>query len=306
MNDAKGSRWENPWTVTLGGMVANLLLSAGKILAGVLFSSKTILADGVHSLTDLVSDIAVLGGLYMGDQPADARHPYGHRRVFTLVAMFIGVGLLVAAGWIGYGAFESLHHPAEPIRGPWPLVMALLTIPLKEVLFRWTRRAGQTSGNPALLANAWHHRTDVLTSLAAAAGIAGAMLGGSRWMMLDGITAIILSAFLLVESVKMVHEAAQELIDRAPGEGDLASIGEIVQATDGVDSFHGIRGRTLGGKLELDLHIQVDPHMSVEHGHEIASAVRRRISAAHPDVQEVIVHVEPSHTHKPEPSIKQT
>ncbi len=282
--------------VTLWGLAVNLVLAGGKIAAGVIFSCQTILADGVHSLTDLVSDIAVLASLRWGDMPADDCHPYGHRRVHTLVAMFVGMGLLGAAAMIGYRAIGSLRAGnTERIIGFAPLALAALTIPTKELLFHLTRQVGIKTENPAVIANAWHHRTDAFTSLAAGVGIAGAMFAGAKWQMLDGLTAAVLSAFLLVAAVKMILNACSELIDRAPDAAEVSQLSRTVHLTAGVKGFHAIRVRSLGGKLEMDLHILVDPNLTVEEGHRIASNVRCRITEADSKVQQVIVHVEPDH-----------
>ncbi|RKY27864.1 MAG: cation-efflux pump [Planctomycetota bacterium] len=281
--------------VTIWGMAVNLALAGAKIAAGVVFSCQTILADGVHSLTDLVSDLAVLASLKWGNRPADPCHPYGHRRVHTLVAMFVGIALFGAAAMIGYRAVASLSSATVgAITGPVPLAMAMLTVPVKEWLFRVTRRAGHQANNPAVLANAWHHRSDAFTSLGASAGIAGAMFGGEKWQMLDGLTAAVLAAFLLVAAIKIIISACNELTDRAPAKAQVARLGKVIQQTQGVQNYHAVRARKLGGKVEMDLHILVDPNLTVEAGHNIASAVRQRILAADNSVQQVIVHIEPN------------
>ncbi len=288
-------------SITIWGVVVNIALSGSKIGAGVVFSCQTILADGVHSLTDLVSDIAVLASLKWGDLPPDDSHPYGHRRVHTLVALFVGLGLLSAAGIIGYRAVDSLHlNVKNGIVGFVPLSLAILTIPAKEILFHLTRRVGVRISNPAVIANAWHHRTDAFTSLAAAVGIAGAMFAGPKWQMLDGLTAAVLSAFLLVAAVKMIIISCDELIDKAPAEEQVAMLEMIVCKTAGVRDCHAVRARKLGSKVEMDLHVTVDPSLTVEEGHNIATDVKHRILAADDSVQQVIVHIEPDHTSQSE------
>jgi cation diffusion facilitator family transporter len=283
-----------PRGVTWLGLASNLVLAAGKIAAGMFFGSQAILADGVHSLTDLVSDIAVLLGLRYGNRPADPCHPYGHRRMHTLVAMFIGLGLLGLAWEIGYHAVMSLreiHRPA--ITGPWPLILALATIPIKECLYQLTAKIGRRTDNPAVIANAWHHRTDAMSSLAAAGGIAGAMFLGPGWSVLDPMMAAVIAAFLVMASAKLIWSSAGELIDRAPGEKKMSRIANVVLQTRGVRAYHAIRARKLGGMVDMDVHVMVDPNLTVREGHDIARDVRRRIQDAEPNVQQVIVHVEP-------------
>ncbi|MDP6417484.1 MAG: cation diffusion facilitator family transporter, partial [Gammaproteobacteria bacterium] len=254
----------------------------------------TILADGVHSLTDLVSDIAVLASLKWGDLPPDNTHPYGHRRVHTLVAVFVGMGLLGAAGIIGFRAIASLQDDSQnPIVGFIPLSLAIITIPAKEILFHITRRVGLQTANPAVLANAWHHRTDAFTSLAATVGIAGAMFAGAKWQMLDGLTATVLAAFLLVAAIKMIIRACDELTDKAPEDEQIARLENIVYETPGVRSSHAVRARRLGSKMEMDLHVRVDPTLTVKEGHDIASDAKRRILQADDSVQQVVIHIEP-------------
>lgn len=283
-----------PRGVTWLGLVSNLVLAGGKIGAGLLFGSQAILADGVHSLTDLASDVAVLIGLRYGDRPADPSHPYGHRRMHTLAAMFIGLVLLGLAWEIGYRAVLSLRDVHRTtITGPWPLVLALVTIPVKEFLYQLTVRIGRKTDNPAVIANAWHHRTDAMSSLAAAGGIAGAMFLGKHWSVLDPMMAGVIAAFLVMASAKLIWSSGSELIDRAPGEKTMARIAEIVLRTPGVKTYHAIRARKLGGQVEMDVHVMVDPNLTVREGHDIASNVRRRIRMAETNVQQVIVHVEP-------------
>ena len=285
-----------PRSVTICGLVINLVLAGAKIAAGFLFSSKTILADGAHSLSDLVTDFAILVGLKFGDRPADDSHPYGHRRVHTLIAMFVGIALLGTAVWIGLSAILQLHkHTATPIVGPIPLILALLTIPAKEILFQLTRRVGMREGNPALLANAWHHRSDALTSVVAVLGISGAMFLGPNWGILDDITAAVLAAFILVAAAKMILAAAMELIDHAPNPELVSHIAHIVAQTPGVEGYHQLRARKLGGKVDMDIHVLVDPNLTVDQGHRVASEVRSKILHTNIGVQQVIVHVEPNH-----------
>jgi cation diffusion facilitator family transporter len=283
-----------PRGVTWLGLASNLVLAGGKIAAGLLFGSQAILADGVHSLTDLVSDVAVLLGLRYGNRPADPCHPYGHRRMHTLVALFIGLGLLGLAWEIGYHAVMSLHDfSGATIRGWWPLVLALATIPIKELLYQLTAAVGRKTDNPAVIANAWHHRTDAMTSIAAAGGIAGAMFLGESWSILDPIMAAVIAAFLVMASAKLIWTSAGELIDRAPGAKKMSRIANVVLQTPGVRTYHAIRARKLGGNVDMDVHVLVDPNLTVREGHDIAREVRRRVQDAEPNVQQVIVHVEP-------------
>ena len=287
-----------PKTVGWGSAAVNAVLSAGKIIAGILCRSQSILADGLHSGSDLVTDVAVLAGVRVSDRPADECHPYGHRRVSTLVALFVGAALVGAAGWIGYGAIRAIHnwlhrHGPSDLRAGWPFWLAVASVPVKELAFRLTRYVGRKTCDLSLIANAWHHRADALAAVAAAAALAGVLFGGPDWDFLDPLAAIVLAAFLLLIAYRIMHSSASELVDRAPDEKVLTCIQQAVTRTPGVLSYHGLRARQVGGKVAMDIHIQVEPSLTVREGHDIASAVRQRVVESGCDVVEVIVHIEP-------------
>ena len=289
-----GTSWLTPRSVTWYGVAVDVVLSVGKIGGGVLFSSQAILADGLHSTSDLMTDFAVLAGLKVSDKPADGEHHYGHRRVATLVAMFIGAVLLLAGGGIGYRAIVSLQRPAPLVGAGGAFWIAAAAIPIKEILYRITRYVGRRESDISFLANAWHHRSDAVTSVAAAAGLGGVLLGGPKWIMLDALTALVLAAFLAVVAFRIIISSASELIDQAPSSETLSGIKQAVAATEGVRSFHAIRARRIGGKVEMDVHVQVAPQLTVREGHDIAVAVRHAVRQADAKVVEVIVHVEPA------------
>ncbi len=176
--------------ITWFGLWVNAFLAVAKTAAGGVFGSQIILADGLHSFSDLVTDVMVLAGLRVSDRPADDDHQYGHLRITTLVTAFIGLSLLAAAVWIAWTAIATHREPHGQIRAAVPLIVALVSIPAKEMLYRLTRRVGERERDSSLLANAWHHRTDAFTSIAAAAGLAGILIGGPDWAFLDHIVAV--------------------------------------------------------------------------------------------------------------------
>ena len=283
-----------PHSVTWLGMGANAVLSVTKIAAGGLFSSQTILADGVHSASDLVTDVAVLAALRVSGRPADGCHPYGHRRVATLVALFVGAMLLAAAGSIACAGAIALRTQPRCVVGLVPLGLALTSIVVKELMFRMTRRVARRSDNVALEANAWHHRSDAFSSVAAAAGLAAVAAGGQEWAFLDPLMALVLSAFLITVAVQTIRRSAAELVDHAPDPATLASIECSVVRTPGVRSYHAFRARRVGGKIAMDIHVQVAPDLTVAQGHAIAAAVRREVIRVNPRVIEAVIHVEPA------------
>lgn len=283
-----------PRTVTWAGVAVNIGLALAKVGVGLGVRSQTLLADGLHSVSDLVTDAAVLAGLRISSRPADEDHHYGHGRVTTLVTMLVGVGLLATAGWIVYNAIVTYGEPHARSIGALPFWVALLSIAPKELLYRVTLRVGKEAGDASVMANAWHHRTDAFTSLAAAAGLAGVAFGGPRLAFLDHLTAVVLSAFLAVVAFRFISESVSELIDAAPDAAVMERIDRVVAETPGVREHHALRLRKMAGSVVLDVHIHVDPRLSVVEGHDIATSVRERILACGCDVLEAVVHVEPA------------
>ncbi len=294
MPDYDTTRYLTPRSVTWGSIVVNALMTAAKITAGFLSGSHAIFADGLHSASDMATDVAVLTGLRVANKPADRSHRYGHRRATTLAAMCVGAILLMAGGWIAVSSIRRLQEGATSIDAGLPFWVALASVPVKELLFRATRLVGRRENDLSLLANAWHHRTDAFTSIAAAAGLAGVLLGGPKWRLLDSLTGLVLSAFLMLVAIRIIRTSAGEMMDRAPSDETLAGIERAVGKTQGVRSYHAIRARQVGGKVEMDIHVQVAPELTVREGHDIASQVKHAAMAADPSVVEVIVHIEPA------------
>lgn len=283
-----------PMAVTWTGMGVNVLLGAAKMAVGVAFRSQALVADGLHSVSDLLTDAAVLAGLRVSSRPADDDHHYGHRRATTLVTLFVGSALLITAAWIIYRAVVTFGEPHAAHSSALPFWVALASIVPKELLYRLTRRVGMASGDTSIVANAWHHRTDAFSSIAAAAGLAGVAFGGPSWAFLDHLTAVVLSAFLVVAAVRFIRECAGELMDAAPARETTACIEEVISDAPGVQGFHALRVRRMAGELTLDVHILVDPELSVIAGHDIATELRSRLLGCGRDVVEAIVHVEPA------------
>lgn len=286
--------WLTARRVTFAGLGTNAVLCVSKIAVGLLLGSQAILADGVHAASDVVTDLAVLAGIGRAEKPADACHPYGHQRIGTLVAMFVGIFLALAAAWILYQAVVSLSRPRVAVSAGLPLALAIGSIPLKELLYQLTIRVGRRDRNASLRANAWHHRSDAFTSVAAAAGLAGVAIGGQPWAFLDPAVAMMLGGFLLVVAGRIILQNAGELVDRAPSEELVRTVERIVADTQGVLNYHAFRARRMGDSLEMDVHIRVDPTLTVRQGHDIATAVEKRLLDSDVDVAKVTVHVEPA------------
>lgn len=277
--------------VTGISLAANLALSALKFATGILGNSQAVVADAVHSLSDSVTDIAVLVGVKFWSKPPDHTHPHGHWRIEFLVTALIGLLLATAALALAYNAL--IICPISKGPPEWiAFVAAIISIFAKELLYRWTISVGKRIKSAALIANAWHHRSDGLSSIPAAIAVAGAVLVPSLdW--LDRVGALVISIFILHAAWKIVRPSLDELVDKGAPEEVLVGIKQIAIKTQGVEGVHAIRTRNIGCGVQVDLHIVVDPSLSVEVGHQISEEVKRRLIDYVSDVVDVMVHLEP-------------
>ena len=279
--------------VTWIGLLANVLLAGIKFAGGLLGSSQAVIADAVHSLSDCVTDLAILVGVRYWSAPPDSCHPYGHRRIETLITVFIGLSLAGVAVALGYDAVRALvageHRNPEPIA----LGAALISIVVKEVLYHWTRGAGRRARSPALVANAWHHRTDALSSIPVAAAVGAAWYDPSL-AFLDGVGTVVVAGFILFAAWRIVLPGLGELVDRGAGERQVEEIERIAAAIEGVSEVHAVRSRFSGVGLHVDLHVLVDGALTVSASHDIASAVKRALIEQGPGVLDAVVHIEPA------------
>jgi len=281
--------------VTLIGLVINVALSALKFAAGIVGNSQAVVADAVHSLSDTITDVAVLVGVKFWSKPPDECHPYGHRRIEFLVTIFIGLLLAAVALGLSYNALSTLREVENSPPGAIAFFAAVVSIFTKEALYRWTFSKGKEIKSTALIANAWHHRSDGLSSIPAAVAVAGAALFPGL-AFLDRLGAIVVSMFILQAAWKIVRPSVEQLVDRGAPEEICLGIEQLAFATPGVQEVHAIRTRHIGSGIEVDLHVLVDPSMSVEEGHAISEEVKRRLIEYVSDVVDVVVHLEPYET----------
>jgi cation diffusion facilitator family transporter len=274
------------------GLFLNLFLSALKFTAGIFGKSQALVADAIHSLTDMTTDIAVIAGSYYWSRPPDENHPYGHRRMETLVSVFIGIMLAVAGAGIGWEAISSLHEEHGSPPGWIALVAAFVSIVSKEIIYRWTAAVGRRVKSSALAANAWHHRTDAISSLPVLLAVGGAMAFPS-WAFLDRVGAVIVSIFIVHAAIKIIWPGISELIDVGASEEIQTNIKTCALKNSGVLEVHAIRTRYISTSIQLDLHIVVDGSKTVREGHAIADEVRDCLIDEIPDVVDVVVHVDP-------------
>ncbi len=277
--------------VTWVGLGCNVGLVALKSWVGIVGNSQAVIADAVHSLSDLVTDVAVLVGIGIWSAPADENHPHGHRRIETLITAGIGLALALTAVGLGYRALASVREPE--LTGPtWlALLGPIAAIIIKEALYRWTAAVGRKARSSAVAANAWHHRSDALSSIPAALAVAAAAISPSLAFM-DHIGAVVVALFILKAAWTIARPALEELTDRGAPQEKVESIREKVMATDGILDTHAIRTRYLSSGLQVDLHVQVDPETTVHTGHAITGAVKARLLEDE-DILDFIVHLEP-------------
>lgn len=283
--------------VTLKGSIVNLLLVCVKVAAGVAGHSAAMVSDAVHSLSDLLTDFVVLAFVRVSGRPKDASHDYGHGKFETMASLLIGIFLAAAAiGIVVSGAVKLsswLQGEDIPAPGRMALWAALLSIAAKELLFRYTDAKGRKLDSPALRANAWHHRSDALSSIGAAIGIGGALLLGDRWTVLDPLASIVIGAMLVKVAWDLLGPSFGELTDSSlPAETEQEIIG-MIRDIPGIFEPHNLRTRRIGRLIAAEVHIRLDGSQSLSEAHEKASEVERRFKERFGRESHIIVHMEP-------------
>lgn len=278
---------------TWSSLVVNIVLAAGKFFVGLTANSAALIADGVHSLVDLVSDIAAILGLKYADLPKDDDHPYGHHRINTFATLLISclvLGFCVGLAWHSLGNLVRGELSEVPgIAAAWVAGIALV---IKEGFYRYARRQAVRLNSRLLLANAADHRADAIASLMALVAVVTAHLNPAL-AVLDQVVGLVMAGWLGAEGVRLLKGAVDDLLDRAPAEAVLKDLSEHILAVPGVRGFHAFRARRLGDRLEVDFHLQVDATCTVGDGHAIAGRVKAEIRTTHPEVVSILVHVEP-------------
>lgn len=271
--------------------LVNLGLSFIKVIVGMLWHSQALVADGIHSLSDLLSDVLVwYGGRYAARAP-DPEHPYGYGRYETLVTLALGLLLLAVAVGIGWNAIQRLLAPDQLLRPELPtLVAALVSIIAKEWLYWWTLGYARRVGSEMLRANAWHHRSDAVSSIVVLVGVGGTLIGLPY---LDAVAAVIIAVMIVHIAWKFSRRSVRELADAGLGEERLAEIRKTIGSINGVRSVHMLRTRKCGWHAAVDVHILVDPRVSVSEGHMIALLVEDRLKSRIDEITDVTVHIDP-------------
>ncbi len=278
------------------GMLVNAVLAGIKLVAGVLGSSYALVADGVESTADIFSSLIVWGGLRIASRSADEDYPFGYGKAEPIAAAVVGLMLIAAA--IGI-AIESVREILVPHHAPAPFTLGVLVgvVLVKEVLYRRVFRVGADMGSTAVKADAWHHRSDAITSAAAFVGISIALIGGPGWEPADDWAALLASTIIAYNGIAVLRPSVADLMDRAPGEEMLARVSAAAMGVRGVCAIEKLKVRKAGLGYWVDLHVQADPRLPLEEAHVLSGMVKSAIREAVPEVAGALIHMEPYESH---------
>ena len=290
-------RTKDIYRVTLVGSVINVVLLLFKFVAGIIGHSAAMLADAVHSLSDFVTDVIVLVFIRISGKPQDKSHDYGHGKYETLAMTLIGVALLlVALGILNSGAMKiKLWLDGEQLEAPGTIALwaALLSVVLKEGVYRYSMIKARQLNSSAVEANAWHHRSDALSSIGTAIGIGGAIFLGQRWTVLDPIASVVVGIFIVKVSVSLLRRGIGDLLEQSLPDAVEEEILQLVAALPGLSKPHDLRTRRIGNHYAIELHILMDGNITLREAHDKASEVEETLKSHYGQETHVAVHVEP-------------
>lgn len=291
------TRQKEIYKVTVLGGVANLLLVGFKFMAGIAGQSGAMIADAVHSVSDLVTDVVVLVFVKLSSKPQDSSHDFGHGKFETIASLFIGLALAAAAvGIVVDGATKLarwLQGEDLPSPGRIALWGALVSIVIKELCYQYTYRKGKKLESQVVIANAWHHRSDALSSVGAAVGIAGAIFLGDRWTVLDPLASVVVGAMLVKVAWDLLGPSIGELTEQSLPEETEKEILKLIESVDGVADPHNLRTRRIGSNIAAEVHIRMDGNLTLNEAHEKASAIERLYGERFGKDSHIIIHMEP-------------
>ena len=283
--------------ITLWGSVVNVTLTALKFAAGILGCSAAMIADAVHSLSDLLTDFVVLLFVRISSRPADSDHPYGHGKYETLATAIVAVALLAAGGVLAAEGVQkilsAIHGEELVMPGRIALWAALISIAAKEIIYLLTIRVSRRVQSSALEANAWHHRTDALSSVATSIGIGGALLFGGNGAILDPIAAVLVSIFILVAAARLLHEAMQDLLEKRLPEEVENEIRAMVATDSEMSEMHKLRTRRVGNVYSIEMHLRMDGNMPLAEAHRHSAMLEQRLRERFGQQTMITIHMEP-------------
>ena len=295
--ESKNSREKEIFRVTLVGSIVNLLLLIFKFVAGIMGRSAAMVADAVHSLSDFVTDIIVIVFVKISGKPEDDNHRYGHGKYETLATAMIGVALFVVGiGLLVNGAtkiYEVINGAILPAPSMIALIAAVVSIVAKELLYRYTVRAGKKLNSQAVIANAWHHRSDAFSSIGTVIGIGGAIFLGERWRILDPIAAVAISGFILKVAIDLIKPCLDELLERSLPADTERKIMDIIESFPEISSPHHLRTRRIGSHIAIEVHVRLDGKTSLEEAHAVVTMVERRLKDEFGPDTHIGIHMEP-------------
>ena len=280
--------------LSLVGIIGNVFLSAFKFIAGIMGNSSAMVSDAVHSLSDVFATSIAFLGVRFGRREADASHPYGHERIESLAAIVLGLILLVTGvgiGWVGLEKILAGNYESLPIPGMIALVAAIVSIAVKEGMFWYTRHWARVIRSSAFEADAWHHRSDAMSSIGALVGVGGSMLG---YPVLDPIASVVICLFILKQGISIIYDALKKMLDTSCGEQFEEEVRQLVDAENQVGHIDMLRTRMFGDKVYIDMEIAIDGSMQLTDAHAIAERVHDDIEHAFPEVKHVMIHVNPA------------
>ena len=296
-SDSDRQREQSIYRVTIAGSIINAVLLALKFAAGILGGSAAMIADAVHSLSDFMTDIVVLLFVKIGNKPQDEDHDYGHGKYETLATALIGIALMGVGAMICYNGLSKTWAVVngEQLKSPGLIafIAAIVSIALKEWAYRFTEKVGREVGSQAVRANAWHHRSDALSSIGTAFGIGGAILLGAQWAVLDPLAAIIVSFFILKAAYGLIVQATNELLESSLPKDVEAQMVALAAEEEGVADIHNLRTRRLGNKIAIEMHVRMPGEMSLYEAHEKATRIEKRLRKQFGEHTHIALHLEP-------------
>ncbi len=297
--EARDARYREARWVTLVGSAVDLALGVAKIVFGVVAHSAALVADGVHSLSDLLTDVMVLVAARHASRAADEDHPYGHGRIETLMTVALGGALILVAAGIALDAVRRMFEPERLLHPGWAaLAVATVSIFAKEAIYHYTMRAARRLRSNLLRANAWHSRSDAISSVVVVIGVGGAMAGLDY---LDAVAAVGVAAMVAKIGWDLAWHSVRELVDTGLEPERVQALRAAIRGAAGVRDLHLLRTRRMGADTLVDVHIQVDPRVSVSEGHQVGEEVRRRLMDEFEDVSDVMVHIDPENDEEGNP-----
>lgn len=292
------TREQRIYRVTLTGSIVNIVLLVMKFVAGILGNSAAMVADAVHSLSDFLTDIVVLAFVKFSSKPADHDHDYGHGKYETIATSIIGMALVVVAVMLGWNGMEKI---VQVIQGEWleslgiiAFVAAIVSVALKEWIFRITRKVAHEVNSQALEANAWHHRSDALSSIGTAIGIGGAVLLGNYWTILDPLAAIVVSALIFITAFRLLRQASGELLEESLPQETEDKIEQIVYQDSLASDVHKLHTRRIGSIIAIEMHLRLPGYITLSESHVHATELEKRLREEFGVGTHIMLHIEPA------------